>query len=370
MQDTNTHDRRGPFACTYSPELPDILLGLGCSLALTTYQSGKVIIVSPTADRLIQLPRTFSNAMGLAVDDRRMAVATKDEVIVLANAPELASTFPRKPGVYDSLFLPRATHYTGPMAIHDMAWGRDGRLYAVNTICSCLSVIEDRSSFTPVWKPPFISRLSPFDHCHLNGLALVDGKPRFVTALGTTDEPQGWRANKLHGGVFMEIESGDILIEGLAMPHSPRLIGGRLLVLNSAACELLEVDPERRTTEVVAHLPGFSRGLTSAGDYLFVGLSALRHDHRIFGDLPIARAQDLFCGVFCIHLPTGQIAGELRYLETCKEIYDVQVLPGLLRPGILAPEDKVHRRALAAPGLAMWAEEAPPDPPSQDNDEK
>jgi len=366
MQGNSSHDSLAPFACTYSVDFPDILLGLGCSLALTTYQSGKVILVSPATDRLIQLPRTFSDAMGLAVSDQRMAVATKKEIVVLANAPKLAATFPRKPGVYDSLFVPRTTHYTGPMAIHDMAWGRDGRLYAVNTVCSCLAVIEDRYNFTPIWKPPFISRLTPFDNCHLNGLALADGRPRFVTALGTTDTPQGWRKDKLSGGVLMEVESGDVVLEGLAMPHSPRLIDGRLLVLNSAACELLEVDPERRTSEVVSRLPGFSRGLAGAGDYLFIGLSELRHNHRVFGDLPIARAEGLYCGMICIHIPTGRIAGELRYLRTCKEIYDIQVLPGLLRPGILAPGDELHRRALSAPGLALWAEESPPEIPTGD----
>lgn len=357
----STSESLAPFSCTYSVDFPDILLGLGGSLVLSTYQSGKVILLSPAAERIVQLPRTFNDAMGLAVGEGRLAVATRQEVVVLANAPELAAGFPRKPGVYDGLFVPRATYYTGPMAIHDLAWGRDGRLYAINTVCSCLAAIEDRYNFTPLWKPPFIRALAPFDHCHLNGLALADGRPRFVTALGTTDTPQGWRADKLRGGVLMEIDSGEVLLEGLAMPHSPRLVDGRLFLLNSAACELLVVDPERRTREVVGRLPGFARGLAAWGDYLFVGLSHLRHDHRVFGDLPIARAQGLYCGVICFHLPTGRIAGELRYLRTCKEIYDIQVLPGMLRPGILAPGDDVHRRALAVPGLAAWAEEQPVD---------
>lgn len=346
-----------PFSCSYSVDFPDILLGLGCSLALTTYQSGKVILLSPSAERLVQLPRTFPNAMGLAVFEQRMAVATTDQVVVLSNAPELAASFPRQPGRYDSLFVPRATFHTGPMAIHDMAWGRDGRLYAVNTVCSCLALVEPRDNFTPIWRPPFIARLAPFDHCHLNGLAMLDGRPRYLTALGTSDTPQGWRENKLTGGVLLDFESGEVVLEGLAMPHSPRLVDERLFLLNSAACELLEVDPERRTTTVAARLPGFARGLAACGDYLFVGLSQLRHDHRVFGDLPIAQARDLYCGVLCFHLPSGRVAGELRYLRTCKEIYDVQVLPGLLRPGILGPDDPLARRALSVPGLASWAEE-------------
>ena len=348
-----------PFSCVYSTDFPDILLELGCSLAISTYQSGKVILVSPRADRVVQLPRTFRQAMGLAVAERLLAVATKEEVVVLANAPALTPGFPRRPGSYDNLYLPRATYYTGPMDIHDMAWGRDGRLYAVNTRCSCLSVVDHTASFVPIWKPPFISELSPWDHCHLNGLALADGRPRYVTALARTDTPQGWRAEKLTGGVLLEIESGEVLLEGLAMPHSPRLLGGQLFVLSSASCELLAVDPERRTRDTVAHLPGYARGLAACGDYLFVGLSKLRHDHKVFGDLPIARGRDLYCGVLCLHLPTGRIAGELKYLRTCEEIYDVQVLPGVLRPGILAADDPLHRRALAAPGLALWGEPEP-----------
>lgn len=352
-----TPEGLAPFSCSYSVDFPDILLGLGCSLAVSTYQSGKVILISAKADGIVQLPRTFADAMGLAVAEDRLAVATGREVVVLANVPALAPGYPRKPAAYDSLYLPRAVYFTGAMAIHDLAWGRAGRLYAVNTVCSCLAAIDDRHSFTPVWQPPFVERLTPDDACHLNGLALDDGKPRFVTALGATPGRQAWRENKLRGGVLIEVESGDVVLEGLAMPHSPRLVDGRLYLLNSAACELLVVDPERRRSEVVARLPGFARGLAAHGDYLFVGLSELRHDHRVFGDLPIAKAADLFCGLLCLHLPTGRIAGELRYLRTCKEIYDVQVLPGARRPGIVAPADRVHERAVAAPGLALWGEE-------------
>lgn len=157
----------------------------------------------------------------------------------------------------------------------------------------------------------------------------------------------------------MEIESGDVLLEGLAMPHSPRRIGDQLYLLNSAARELLVVDVDNRTQEVVGKLPGLARGLAALGDYLLVGLSQLRHDHRVFGNLPLAKAEGLYCGVICFHLPSGRIAGELRYLRTCKEIYDIQVLPGLLRPGILAPGDELHQRALSAPGVCAWAEERP-----------
>jgi len=62
----------------------------------------------------------------------------------------------------------------------------------------------------------------PEDRCHLNGLAVVDGQPKYVTALGTTDTPGGWRERKADGGVLLDVESGETLIDNLSMPHSPR----------------------------------------------------------------------------------------------------------------------------------------------------
>jgi uncharacterized protein (TIGR03032 family) len=326
-------------------------------LILSTYQSGKVILISPTGEGIIQLPRTFPDAMGIGFNEGRLAIASRDQVIVLADSPPLAPSYPRQPNTYDSLYLPRATYFTGRMSIHDLGWGRDGRLYAINTLCSCLSVIDDHHSFTPVWKPPFIERITPDDACHLNGLAFEDGRPRFATALGATSTRQGWRENKLRGGVLIDIESNEVIVDGLSMPHSPRIINGTLYVLNSASCELLSIDPQSGACETVARLPGFARGLAAYGDYLFIGLSHLRHDHRVFGDLPIAKARNLYCGLLCLHVPTGAIAGELRYLRSCKEIYDIQMLPGVRRPGILSTANETFRRAVSAPGLALWAPE-------------
>ena len=65
--------------------------------------------------------------------------------------------------------------------------------------------MEPAYSFTPHWRPPFISALAPDDRCHLNGLAMVDDRPRYVTALGTSDSPQGWRTTKATVGVLLEL---------------------------------------------------------------------------------------------------------------------------------------------------------------------
>jgi uncharacterized protein (TIGR03032 family) len=85
-----------------------------------------------------------------------------------------------------------------------MAWGAGGELWVVNTRFSCLCTLDRSASFAPRWRPPFVSALEPTDRCHLNGLGMVDGRPCYVTALGETDEPAGWRANKAGGGLLID----------------------------------------------------------------------------------------------------------------------------------------------------------------------
>ncbi len=95
---------------------------------------------------------------------------------------------------YDALWVPRSVHFCGELNIHDMAWGEDG-LVGVNTLFSCLFRLDEAFSFVPVWKPPFISGLASEDRCHLNGLVLASaaGESAYATALGVSDEPEGWR---------------------------------------------------------------------------------------------------------------------------------------------------------------------------------
>ena len=334
--------------------MPDILEELGCSLAVSTYQSGKVILISNNGQGGIrQLPRAFDVPMGLAVRDKQMAIATRDQVIVLTNDPRLAANYPRQPGIYDALFAPRAVYLTNVLDIHDLVWADEG-LLAVATAFSCLARIETSHSFTPVWRPPFVSELRPEDRCHLNGVALLEGQPRYVTCLGTGDTPESWRDNRLSGGAVVDVASGEVVVGGLALPHSPRLIDGSLFVLNSGNAELLRVDTDRGAAEHVARLPGFARGMAQCGDYLFIGLSQLREGHKAFGDLAIAAVDASYCGLVVVHLPTGSLAAELRYLRSCKEIYDVQVLPQISTPGLLGLGNDAYRAALSTPEFAGW----------------
>lgn len=344
-----------PFSCNHTSELPELLGTLKLSLAISTYQAGKVIFVSSDGENISLLPRNFDTPMGLAVEGNKMAVATKDEVITLVHDHSMGSTYPKKPGVYDTLFMPRQRLYTGALAMHDMAF-TGSTILGVNTAFSCLCTVDSEYSFKPVWMPPFITELTAEDRCHLNGLAVEEGKPKYVTALGMSNSRQGWRDKKLSGGMLMDVETNEAIFTDLPMPHSPRIYDGDLYMLLSATSEVVKVDVKAGTYDVINRLPGFTRGLARHGDYLFVGLSKLRNTHT-FGDLELAGRKDMICGIVVLHLATGAIVGQMEFVRTCEEIYDVQVLPGLVRPGIVGPDSDINKRGLSLPETSFWSAE-------------
>ena len=343
-----------PFYSTYTPNIPQILSQNKLTIVITTYQAGKVIFINANGPNgLIQLPRDFKKAMGMAYHQGKMAVATKEEVVVLRGTTSLAKGYPKKPNTYDTMFMPRATYFSGEVDIHDMAWGREG-LWAVNTRFSCLSLINDNFSFEPKWKPKFITDLVPEDRCHLNGMTLKDGQPEFVTALGSTDKETGWRENKVSGGIIMHVPTGEIITTGLGMPHSPRLEGDKLFVLLSATGELIHVDQQTGKYDVVTKIPGFVRGMCRYGNLLFIGLSKMRKSSKTFSDLPIAK-ESVFPGVVIVDANTGNIVGHIKYESSLEEIYDIQVIQGFDKPGILGVNTDDHRNGLSLPTQGFWA---------------
>ncbi len=346
-----------PFTCTHSPNLPQLLSQLNCTIMVSTYQAGKVVLVSATnSERLIQLPRTFKRAMGIATKANKMAIATQNEVIVLANSPRLAETYPNKPNTYDAMYLPRATYYTGHLDMHDLHFGNDA-LWGVNTSFSCVCKIDSEYSFRPVWQPYFIDQLASEDRCHLNGLAMQDGEPLYVSALGTGNTHQSWRENITKGGGLMHLPSNQIVVEGLAMPHAPRIYDGKLYVLLSAKEQLICIDPEKGTYDVVAHIPGFVRGMAKHGDFLFIGTSKVRKGSSTSKHLKLTEKSDV-AGVTVLHLPTGNIVANLNWLASVDEIYDIQVLPNSSRPNIINTYTDTHHQALMIPNTTYWARAA------------
>lgn len=317
-----------PLRSVHSTNLPGLLADLGVSLAVSTYQAGKLVLVRANDGVANTHFRSFDAPMGLAYDRGRLAVGTRGSVQVFHDQPAVAARLEPNDPPHDACFMPRSQHTTGHIAIHEIAWAGD-ELWAVNTLFSCLCTFDAAHSFVPRWRPPFITGYSPADRCHLNGFCLEAGTPRFATALGTSDEPNGWRTSKATGGVLMDVPSGEFVARGLSMPHSPRLYDGQLWVLESGAGSLSVVDRATGQLTPVAMLPGFTRGLAFAGPYAFVGLSQVR-ESALFSGLPITERlplEERRCGVYVVDVRTGQLVALLRFEDGVQEVFAVELLP-------------------------------------------
>src|SRR6266850_4591289 len=347
------------IAVSVSPSFAQWMSQCNGSLAITTYQAGKVVLLSwdPKLNQVTLLPRQFDKPMGLArsPDCKRLALATRHSVILLADAPLLAHDYLEdQKGKYGALYLPRAQYFTGDLNIHDLAFDADNKLWLVNTRFCCLSHLADSHSFIPDWKPPFISEIVPEDRCHLNGLAIVNGKPKYVTCLGETNSVGAWRDNKSSGGILIDIESNEIILRGLSMPHSPRWHNNQLYLLNSGAGQLLSFDPKTKQSKIIIELPGYLRGLSFSGNFALVGLCQIREKH-IFGGLPVQqRHPKLLCGISIIDLRTSQQIAFIEFTSGVQELYELLFLPNIHRPMILNTDKDATRQAFTAPDFSYW----------------
>lgn len=318
------------------------------SIAVTTYQTGKLFLFGLQQDgRLSVFERTLNRTMGMVGDDQTLWISSLYQLWRFENA--------LGPGEqhngFDRLYVPQVGNTTGDIDIHDIGLGADGKPVFVSTAFSCLSTLSDTHSFKPIWKPPFIGKIAGEDRCHLNGLAMVDGEPGFVTAVGVSDMADGWRDQRVGGGIVMDVKTGEIVCEGLTMPHSPRLYRDLLWVLNSGEGDLGIVTPEKGKFEPVAWLPGYARGLAFVDEFAIVGLSSPRDGSKTFQGLPLderlaEKNGKPWCAIAVIDLKTFDMVHWLRFEGVVQELYDVAILPGTTRPMALGFKSDEIRRML------------------------
>lgn len=340
-----------PFPMSASRGFVNWLVSQTVALAFSTYQTGKLFLVGHNEyGRLSVYERTFERAMGLAGDGQTIWMASLYQLWRLANAMAAGETIEG----YDRYYVPQAGYTTGDLNVHDVALDPQGRPMFISARFSCLATTSERYHFEPLWMPPFITKLAGEDRCHLNGLAIVDGEPRYVTACAWTNIVNGWREHRRDGGVVIDVQSNDVVAEGLSMPHSPRWYRDRLWLLDSGTGYFGYVDMASGKFQRVTFCPGYARGLSFVGDYAVVGLSLSRHDPTFEGlalQENLAKANvSARCGLLVIDLNSGDAVQWLRVEEPVRELYDVLVLPGVRRPRLVGfKTDEIRTRVWADP---------------------
>lgn len=337
---------------TGSPLFSSWLSSQDASLAFTTYQAGRLFLVGLTeAGDLSIFNRTLARVMGLAVYGNTLWVATLWQLWRFENALPPASLH----GAYDRWYVPQMAYTTGEIDVHDVAVDATGEPIFVSTLFSCIARPDPQFSFRPVWKPPFVSRYVAEDRCHLNGLAMRDGRPAYATCVARSDVNEGWRERRAGGGLLLDIASGEVVCAGLSMPHSPRWYRNRLWMVNAGTGEFGCVDPEDGRFVPVAFCPGFLRGLAFVGDFAVVGLSTQRE--RGFQGLALDRRLEqqgvaARCALQVIDLTRGDIVHEVRIEGPINELFDVAVLPGCRNPGAVGfANDEIRHTISLPPGV-------------------
>ena len=304
------------------------------SLVFTTYQAGKIFFIGLQPDgKLSVFERTLDRCMGLCLDDNSLYVSTLYQLLRFENTLEKGQIYNN----YDAIYLPQLSYVTGDLDIHDIRVAQNNKKPVfINTLFSCLATVSETHSFKPLWKPPFISKLAAEDRCHLNGLAMREGKPYYVTMVSQSDVADGWREHRINGGCVMDITNNEIIAEGLSMPHSPRWYQEKLWILNSGTGELGFIEKETGKFNPVTFCPGYLRGFSLYNDFAVVGISEPRHN-KTFQGLPLderlkEKKANPRCGLLIIDLRTGDIVHSLRIEGVVEELYDVEVLPQIRRP--------------------------------------
>ena len=361
MEQTDSTPATPALEITTSRQMLSWMAEQNLSLAFTTYQIGKLFFLGLKPNQELSVfERTFNRCMGLCTTPNGLYMTSLYQVWRFENVFEPG----QQQDGFDRLYLPQVGYTTGDLDIHDMAVDADGRLLFMNTLFGCLATLSDTHSFKPLWHPPFLSKLAAEDRCHLNGLALKDGRAAYATAVSASDVADGWREHRADGGILIDIERNEIILRGLSMPHSPRWHDGKLWLLNSGTGEFGYVDLEAGRFEPVCFCPGYLRGLSLHGHFAIVGLSKPRHN-KTFSGLPLddllkARNTEPRCGLHVIYLRTGDAPHWLRIEGIVEELYDVVALPQVRRPMALGFVTDEIRRVLS---IEPW--DAVNNPPSQ-----
>ncbi len=396
------------FNCEYSDNLPKILKELNISLAFTSYQAGRLMIVRSDGEALDVNYKSFPRPMGLTASESGLTLGTFTQIYQFQREDGLLESI-KKPleriendivaprikqkedeetestleaekensdkekselnteeqqalkrhqeKLYepvdervDACFITRSSHYSGMINVHDIEWGDEG-LWAVNSSFSCLCTLDPDYSFVPRWKPYFISELKAEDRCHLNGMTLKDGKPAYVTTFSTSDEKALWREGSTSNGTLMDVEANRIVLDGLTMPHSPRWYNDHVYFCNSGHGLLCRFDPEEEKQETLVELPGFTRGIDFHGPLAFVGLSKVREGNVLHQSPLLEKYDETFSGIWLINLNNNEIIGYIKFTGNVDQIYDVAVLPECNFPELIEPSHPRMRNHFTHPEL-------------------
>lgn len=303
-----------------------------CSLVISSYKSGSTITLSLVGldgtNHVGVYLNTFNRVTGLYYQDNQLWVGCNNQIIKLTNIGQLK----QRHNIFNTCFMPKKSFYTTDLDIHDIVVNQQDEIYFVTSQFNCVATPTDKGQcFEVYWKPPWISNIVSEDRCHLNGLALRDNLPRYITTISVSNVLRGWRENRHMGGIVYDIKEDRVVCSGLSIPHSPRWHHNRLWLLESGTGYFGYID-EKEEFQRKTFIPGFCRGLTFYQDqYAIICSSTDRHESLFIGlklgDTLVENNAKAKCGVFIVNLANFNVVHSYIFNRGPTELYDVALIP-------------------------------------------
>jgi uncharacterized protein (TIGR03032 family) len=300
----------------------------GISITVSSYQTHQVYTIGLNDTNNVTIwYSSLARVMGLHYNKtlKSLVCSNIGNIIRFENKGKWKTQY----GEFDANFVPKTTYHSADTDVHDVCQTNDGEIYYCSALFSCICQPHPSKSFKVYWMPPWIDKLAAEDRCHLNGLCLVDDKPRYVTSTCQGNTSGSWKDIKGKGVVY-DIVENKVVCENLINPHSPRWHKGKLWLLESGTGYFGYVDLEKKKFVQCCFIPTFLRGMSLNGDFAIVCGSYDRHDSA-FGDLPLGKALQekgltSKCGIWIINTERCDICHYLYFENPVKELYDVTVI--------------------------------------------
>lgn len=331
------------FKLSHSDGFTEWLAKEGLTLALSSHQANALISIGTDEKGNLSINTMgVERCTGLSLSGSSLTIGSFSEVICYEKMPRPVSDEPN--AINREVYIPQTTLHTGVFDLHELAREDSGRLIGVNTLFNCIAVLDEEYSFSALWTPPFLKGPVAGDRCHLNGIALENGKTRWCSMVGVSNEVEGWRELRRNGGSIWDIKNNEMIAKGLSMPHSPRFWKNQLLVLNAGTGEFGSISLETGAFESIAWYPGFLRGMYVQNDLAFIGLS-LPRDGKTYEGLPIQErcekaGQNPMCGIVICDLKTGKTVHWLQFKSNVTEIFDLVVMQESPIPKMISPRSE------------------------------
>jgi GT2 family glycosyltransferase/glycosyltransferase involved in cell wall biosynthesis len=226
--------------------------------------------------------------------------------------------------------------------LHDALW-HDGVLYLVATQTNTVSAFDAELRETRRW----VFEGEP-DSQHINSVCVHEGR-LLASRFGDFRQHRAYKGQTRGAGQVFDVNTGEVILQGLSQPHSLRSRDGLLWLCDSESGRILAYCGSRLVREFA--VGGYARGLMFTDDCMLVGLSRSRNATQA----GVERA--------CVVAVDKGSGRELARIELpAPEIYDLHPSPAAL-PDVsqdalaearLLIEETAHARNVASASAHEW----------------